>query len=284
MLPAKNEQDGRDCLSTGPLFDAFNAPRVAAQEIHASDPVEFMGRSYRVIQAMSGNVASVELLGENESIGRANRLLRKSLVDNIGRYLSCEAFNPPQQGWFETKIKLRFWSGDWLSWSRHDGSDCGGAHPSFSTDTTTLDLRAGKEVNLWRWFKLVNKQEDNPEQVCEFRKDRCLPKKLAKHIKHTKLGLDDPGCKSLDFLDVIDDGYSLGLNSKGFAFIPTLPEPARSLRTCYANYTIPFADLLPYLNQTGQAAVNQIIAAANKATPQDAVPAASEVKTEPVAN
>lgn len=284
MRPAKNRQDRQDCLFNSPLYEAFNAPRVATQEIHAGEPVEFMGRVYRVIQALGGEVASVELLGEEESISRANRLLRKSLIDDIGSHLGCDLHEPPLQGWFETKIKLRFWNDDWLSWSRHVGYECGGAHPSFGTDTTTLDFRTDKEVNLWHWFKLVKKEQDNPEQVCEFLKDRCLPKKLAKRVSKTKPGLDDPSCKNLDFLEDVDGGYRLGLNSKGLTFIPSLAEPARSLRACYANYTIPFADLLPYLNQTGQAAVNQIIAAANKATPQDAVPAASEVKPEPDAN
>lgn len=283
MLPAKNEQDGRDCLSTGPLFDAFNAPRVAAQEIHVGEPIEFMGRSYRVIQAMGGHVASVQLLGEEESISRANRLLRKSLTDDIGNYLSCEVFDPPEQGSFETKVKLRFWNKDWLSWSSHVKGYCGGAHPFFGTDEKTLDLRTGKEVNLWRWFKLAKKQPDN-QQVCEFLKDRCLPTTLAKRIRRTQPGVDDPDCKRFHFFDVVDGGYSLGLNSKGLAFIPSLAEPARIMRTCYANYTIPFADLLPYLNQTGQEAVNRILAAANKATLQDAVPTASEAKTESVAN
>ncbi len=284
MRLAKHQQDESDCFYSGPLYDAFNAPRVATQKILVGEPVEFMERSYRVIQAMSGNVASVELLGDEESISRANRLLRKSLIDDIGSYLGCDLHEPPLQGWFETKIKLRFWNEDWLSWSRHVGYECGGAHPSFGTDTTTLDLRTGKEVNLWRWFKLVNKQQDNPEQVCEFVKDRCLPKKLAKRIRQTKPGLDDPECKSYDFLDTVDGGYSLGLNGKGLAFIPELAEPARIMRTCYANYTIPFADLLPYLNQSGQEAVNRILAAANKTATREIAPAASEANRESDAN
>jgi hypothetical protein len=284
MRPAENQQDGQGCLFTSPLHDAFNAPRVAAQEIHVGEPIELMGRSYRVIQAMGGNVASVELLGEEESISRANRILHRSLVDDIGSYLDCEVFDPPEQGSFATKVKLRFWNEDWLSWSSHAEGYCGGAHPFFGTGEKTLDLRTGKEVNLWRWFKLAKKEQDNPELVCEFLKDRCLPKKLAKRVSKTKTGFDDPSCKNLDFLENVDGGYSLGLNSKGLAFIPALAEPARIMRTCYANYTIPFADLLPYLNQTGQAAVNQIIAAANKTTQQDEAPAASEVKTESVAN
>lgn len=280
MLPKKSQRDELDCLFRGPLYDAFNAPRVAAQQIHVGEPVQFMDRSYRVIQAMAGNVASVELLGDEESVSRANRLLHKSLIDDIGSYLSCEVFDPPQQGSFESKVKLRFWNDDWLSWSGHVEGYCGGAHPFFGTDKKTVDLSTGKEVNLWRWFKLVKKQQDNPEQVCEFLKDRCLPKKLAKRIRQTKPGLDDPECKNFDFLDAVDGGYSLGLNSKGLAFIPNLAEPARGLRTCYANYTIPFANLLPYLNHSGQEAVNRILAAANKATPPDVAPAASEAKKE----
>lgn len=284
MRPAKDQQDERDCLFNSPLHDAFNAPRVAAQAIHGGEPIEFMGRSYRVIQAMGGKVASVELLGDDESISRANRLLRKSLIDDIGSHLGCDAFNPPRQGSFESKVKLRFWNDDWLSWSGHVEGYCGGAHPFFGTDEKTLDLRTGKEINLWRWFKLVKKQQDNPEQVCEFVKDRCLPKKLAKRIRQTKPGLDDPECKSYDFLDTVDGGYSLGLNSKGLAFIPVLAEPARIMRTCYANYTIPFTDLLPYLNQLGLEAVNRILAAANKGTPPEIAPAASEANSESDAN
>lgn len=275
MRPAKHQQDEHDCFSSGPLYEAFNAPRVATQKILVGEPVEFMGRSYRVIQAMGGHVASVELLGDDESISRANRILRKSLIDDIGSHLGCDLHEPPRQGSFESKVKLRFWNEDWLSWSGHVEGYCGGAHPFFGMDEKTLDLRTGKEVNLWRWFKLAKKQPDS-QQVCEFQKDRCLPTSLAKRIRRTKPGVDDPDCQSFDFLDSVDGGYSLGLNSKGLAFIPVLAEPARTMRTCYANYTIPFADLLPYLNQSGQEAVNRILAAANKSTTREIAPATSE--------
>ena len=266
-----------DCLFDSPLQTAFNAPRVAAQKITTGQAKVFMGRTYRVIQAMQGNVASVELEGEGEPIQRANKRLRQLLQDSIAAYLTCDSFDPPRQGDWTDSVRLRFWNDDWLSWSEHGEWYCGGAHPSFGNATRVLNLRTGKETNLWSWFSLVKKREGDPNQICEFLKNRCLPDKLAKRIAKMRAKVDKIApCKPEDFdFGVVDGGYDIGLNPEGIAFIPSLPEPARIMRICYARYTIPFADLQPYLTPVGKAAVAQILrgAAEPPTTPPPPAPA-----------
>lgn len=268
QVAKKDKKDQQDCNFSGALHDTFNAPRVAAEQIHAGEPISFMDKPYRVITALGGNVASVELIGEEESVTKANKVLRKELMNDIGGYLSCEVFDPPQRGDFRTKVRLRFRNDEWLSWSGHLEGYCGGAHPFFGNSTNTIDLHSGKEVNLWDWFKLklVKERDDKSGQICEFLKNRCLPAGLAKRVRMTRPAYEDKMCKGMDFHEMVDGGYSIGLNEKGITFIPEIAEPARTVRTCYANYTIPFSELAPYLNKSGLAAVNRILAPSSDKT------------------
>lgn len=266
-----------DCLFDSPLQTAFNAPRVAAQKITTGQAKVFMGRTYRVIQAMQGNVASVELEGDGEPIQRANKRLRRVLQDDIADYFACEMFDPPQQGHWINEIRLRFWNEDWLSWSEHGEWYCGGAHPSLSNETRVLNLHTGKETDLWSWFRVVKKKEGDLVQICDFREDRCLPKKLARRIAKTKPEVENIApCTPEDFVsELVNGSYSIGLNPGGIAFIPWIPEPARLMRICYARYTIPFADLQPYLTSTGKEAVAQLLRVAAE-PPAPAPPAPAE--------
>ena len=146
---------------------------------------------------------------------------------------------------------------------------CGGAHPFFGSSTTTINLHTGHEINLWDWFNLVEKEENDHNnqdngvnsitQVCEFLKNRCLPSPLGELIINTPASYEDKDCKDVDFHGMVDGGYSIGLNERGIAFIPELAEPARGMRTCYANYTIPFAKLAPFLSKSGSDAIHQIL-------------------------
>lgn len=257
----KGEGDQQDCSFDSSLHDAFIAPRVAAEQIHVGEPISFMNKPYRVIAALGGNVASVELIGDAELVTKANELLRRELLDAIGVYFSCSENALPRRGDYKSKVRLRFRNDEWLSWSGHVEGDCGGAHPHFENSTNTIDLRSGKEVNLWDWFKLksVKGRDDKSGQVCEFVKDRCLPTSLAKRVRTTRPAYEEKECKGTPFHEMVDGGYSMALNEKGIAFVPELMEPARVMRTCYANYTIPFTELAPYLKRPGLAAVKRIL-------------------------
>lgn len=254
------------CNFSSALYEAFNVPRIGAEQIQIDEPISFMNKSYRVMTALRGHIGSVELIGEGEIIAQVNKILRKEFMDDIGGYLSCDVFVPPKQGEFESKLRLRFLSDEWLSWSGHVEGDCGGAHPFFESSTRNINLSSGKEVNLWDWFKLklVKNKEDKSGQVCEFLKDRCLPLSLAKRVLKTRPTFEGKECKGMNFHEMVDGGYSLGLNQKGITFVPVLSGPARAMVSCYGNYTIPFAELLPYLNQSGLAAVNRILISASE--------------------
>lgn len=261
-----------DCLFDSPLQTAFNAPRVAVQKITTGQAEVFMGKTYRVIQAMEGNVASAKLEGDGEPIQRANKRLRQRLLDSIADYFACEMSEPPQQGHWIDELRLRFWNADWLSWSEHGDWYCGGAHPSFNNETRVLNLHSGKDADLWSWFRVVKKNEGNPDLICDSWEDRCLPESLGKLIAKTRPEVDKIApCNPEDFVtELVSGSYSIGLNPEGVAFIPSLPEPARLMRICYARYTIPFADLQPYLTPVGKAAVAQILRGA--AEPATALP------------
>jgi hypothetical protein len=260
----KGEEDRQSCTwgYTGSLYGPFNAPRVATVPIQSGEPISFMNKPYRVITALGGNVASVELIGEAESVTKANELLRKGLMNDIRSNLSCEIDRVvPERGDYKTKVRLRFRNDEWLSWSDHLEGYCGGGRTFVANSTTTIDLHSGKEINLWDWFKLklVKEREDRSGQVCEFLKNRCLPTGLAKRVRMTRPAYERKWCEGTVSHEIVDGGYSIGLNEKGIAFVPNLPEPVRTRRTCYPNYTIPFAELAPYLNKSGLAAVNRIL-------------------------
>jgi len=261
QVTAKDKTDQQNCNFDSALYVAFNAPRVSLVNVHTAGRSILINRKYHVISAFAGNVASVELIGDEESVSKVNKLLRDQLVDDIRSHLTCEVYDPPQQGDFHTKVRLRFWSDELLSWSSHGKGYCGGAHPFFDFSTKTIKLQTGKEINLWDWFKLVRKRDHSPSQICELGGSRCLPTSLSKRIGKLRPHVEDSNCGNVDFHASNDDqGYSIGLNQNGVAFIPDLVEPARIFRTCYANFTLPFVELAPYLNKTGSAFVDRILA------------------------
>lgn len=261
QVTAKIKTDQQYCSFDSALYVAFNAPRVSLVKVHTAGRSFLINREYHVISALAGNIASVELVGGEESVNKVNKLLRDQFVDDIRSYLTCDVYDPPEHGDFHTKIHLRFWTDELLSWSSHAEGYCGGAHPFFDLSVKTINLQTGKEINLWNWFKLVRKRDHSPGQICEHLGSRCLPTSLSKRIGKLRQHVEDSHCGDFDFhLDEADEGYSIGLNQNGVAFIPELPESSRAFRTCYANFTLPFAELPPYLNKAGSAFVDRILA------------------------
>ena len=259
----KGKENQEDCRFYGGgdshrLYDAFNAPRLNATAIKSGETATFMEKPYKAITALNGEVASVELLGDDSSVETGNEALRKEFMSDIVGSLVCRDESPGRY-YSQGKVRLRFWNADWLSWSSHGEGDCGGAHPFFGFDTKTIDLHTGKELNLWSWLRLVKKQGEQSDQICEFLKNSCLPAKLHKLIKKTKVTYEDTYCKGQDFHDMVSGGYTIGINERGIAFIPELAEPYRGMRTCYAHYTITFSDLQPYLTEAGSAAISRIL-------------------------
>lgn len=261
--------DENGCNFSGVVYDAFNTPRFTSTQIHYGEPSVFMNTKYHVINALNGNIASIELMGRKDSFAKANSVLHKEFMNDVLGYLTCDEFEPPRQGDYQSKIRLRFINDEWLSWSGHLEGYCGGAHPFFGSSTTTINLHTGHEINLWDWFNIVKKEEIDQEnqdddvdsyiQVCEFLTNRCLPRPLSELVINTPASYEDKDCKDINFHEMVDGGYSIGLNERGIAFIPDLAEPARGMRTCYANYTVPFAKLAPFLSKAGSNAINRIL-------------------------
>ncbi|MDP5238217.1 hypothetical protein Q9Q94_01675 [Uliginosibacterium sp. 31-16] len=257
----KGKETQEDCRFPGSstrLYDAFNAPRLNAAVIKSGGLATFMGKPYKAITALNGEVASVELLGGDSTVNTGNEALRKEFMNNIVLSFACRD-DGSDRSYSQSKVRLRFWNADWLSWSSHGADYCGGPHPSFGFVTKTIDLHTGQEINLWNWLRLVKKQDRHPGQICEFLKNRCLPEKLGRLVRRAKGSYEDRSCKDGDFHDMVDGGYTIGINERGLAFIPDLAEPDRGMRPCYARYTIPFSDLQPYLTEAGLAAVGRIL-------------------------
>lgn len=160
-LEKKNTEISPSCTSSGVLYDMFIAPRADAVSMQTGDVRQFMNKKYRAISAFKGKVASVELIGDQKKLVKGNKILRKELKDAIRSYVSCDDFDPPHQGDYASKVHLRFWRDEWLSYSTHVSWYCGGAHPSVGFDTKTLNLNTGKEINLWDWIRLIKKQESD---------------------------------------------------------------------------------------------------------------------------
>ncbi|MBK9219150.1 MAG: hypothetical protein IPL70_12425, partial [Uliginosibacterium sp.] len=91
--PGHSKAQGQDCHFDSGLYEAFYAPRVAAKRVKPGKPAILMKKPYRVITAMGGEIASVELIGEGESITQANKILHKKLMADIRFYLACTIFS-----------------------------------------------------------------------------------------------------------------------------------------------------------------------------------------------
>lgn len=264
------------------IYQAFNAPRVKVLKTWQSAPSTFMGKQYLIKNAATraksrteGEVSVLNLLGDKQDMSAVNKTLALNFVGNQYFLVTCGDMSNSGGGDYHAHQKLRYWGGDWVSISYHSDGYCSGAHPFFNAGTQTFNIATGKSEDIWQWFKLttLDKKTDIAEdekQVCRFKtlKDeylkQCLPPKLARKIYRAHTICDEkchyPGEKAIDFREETDGYiYSASLSPHGVIFLPSLVEPARGMRTYFAHYVIPYAELKPFLSKKGRDEISKIM-------------------------
>ena len=263
-------------------YQAFNAPRVKALKTWESAPSTFIGKQYRTKNAATrpksrtgGKVSVLNLLSDTQDMSAVNKTLAQYFVSDKLSLVTCGDDSATGGGDFHAHQKLRYWGSKWVSISYHSDGYCGGAHPFFNADTQTFNIATGKSEDIWQWFKLTTldrKAEiaEDEKQICRFKvhKDeylkQCLPPKLVRKIYRARTICDEKcrfsGEKAIDFREATDGHiYSASLSPHGVIFLPSLAEPARGMRTYFAHYVIPYAELKPFLSKKGREEINKII-------------------------
>ena len=264
------------------MYQAFNMPRVKALKVWHSAPKTFMGKQYRINNAATqgksksvGEVSSLELSNGEQDLTAINKTLDRSFKDDQFSLATCGDMSISGGGDYHAHQRLRYWGSDWVSLSYHGDGYCGGAHPFFNAGTQTFNIETGKSEDVWQWFKLTTLDKntevaENAKQVCTLTKHKdnyltqCLPPKLVKKIYQARTICDEkcpkPDDENSDFRGMADGNtYSIALSPNGVSFAPNLMEPARGMRTYYAHYVIPYAELKPLLSKKGKAEISKII-------------------------
>ena len=247
----------------------------------------FTGKQYRTKNAATrpksrteGKVSVLNLLSDSQDMSAVNKTLTQYFASDKLSLVTCGDDSASGGGDFHARQKLRYWGNNWVSISYHSDGYCGGAHPFFNANTQTFNIATGKSEDIWQWFKLTTldrKAEiaEGEKQVCRFKRQndeylkQCLPTKLARKIYRAHTICDEKcrysGEKSINFRDETDGHiYSASLSPQGVIFLPSLAEPARSMRSYFAHYVIPYHELKPFLSKKGRLEISKILQPSSK--------------------
>lgn len=217
---------------------AFNAPRLEAQKIVAKAAL-FKQRPYVTLSTLGGAVGGLAFPPGEPAMAPIRQRLERRLREEMGNYFDCSG--PGQE--YQSSMSIQFWSKTWLTIVESAGGSCGGAHPFYGKEARVIDIASGKDLELWRWFKLAQ-----PER-------REAPPALNKLIlAATYTGDADCGPALKE-----NSSYQVSLSEKGMMFSTSFPH---AIQSCDEDIVLPYGDVLPFLNERGKAAVLAIQAAA----------------------
>lgn len=126
---------------------------------------------------------------------------------------------------------------------------CGGAHPFWGYGYQTWDRQRGKEVRLAEWFtpQAFTRETFSGSADTYYKATPTLVRFLMQRMR-----FEDSECRSVvqqtEFWDV-------GLTQTGMIFTPSLPHVATP---CLDDARVPFAQITPFLNARGKAALKRL--------------------------
>lgn len=228
------------------------------------------GKRYRQLTALDGAVKSVELIDSTKSAAELNAMLINELRDDISSYYACATRNEGNDkgGWrrvkhdYTSELEPLFWRANWISFSKIEAGDCGGAHPFSEYTPVTLDSVTLKEINLWHWVsgsRKADASDDNGDYYGNYRASEGLNKLIAEKAVKQRIAQfpeevhEENGC-----VDAIRDNheYQIRLGDKGMVFTQHF---WHSMEACDDDVEIPYGALLPFLTKTGKVAVKEIM-------------------------
>jgi len=257
---------GCAAMDDSPARLAFNAPRVASQELSVSQSSD----GFRTISVLGGNVSMTELPDSMPHAARFNATMRAWLADKIAGYYECASSSFDGIPDYSETYEIDLLSPPWLI-ARHNWSGfCGGAHPSSEADYTTWNMATGKTVNPWDFLKDSHWDYIKEVNHCDSA-DTCLrrpPPKLGQIIA-TRFRHDTDQSDCADAIDENLDYLQLHPEKTGLVFSTTF---AHVIQACDEDIELPWKTLMPFLTVQGKAAMRSLgkVAGPNGAAKGDA--------------
>lgn len=244
-----NPGAGCDAGNDSPAGRAFNAPRVASQELAIRE-----SGGFRYVSALNGHVAMTELPDSVPHAAQVNAAMRGWFADNIAEYYDC-AFNSfggvPD---YDNSSEIDLLAPPWLVTRENYSAFCGGAHPSSGTTYTVWNLDTGKTVDPWHFIKTgrSTSSDDHCDNAfdCEERLPAGLRAILVARFKHDNVG--DGDCA--DAIDT-DASFILHPEKSGMVFSTAFPHV---IQACDEDITMPWKTLDPFLTAQGRAAMQSL--------------------------
>ncbi|WP_158628769.1 RCC1 domain-containing protein [Dyella choica] len=245
---------GCDAVDGSPSRLAFNAPRVASQELNVNQSSDGL----RTISALNGNISFVELPTSTPHAARFNAAMRDWFADQIAGYYECasSSFNGTPD--YNQAYAIDLLTPSWLVAQETYSAFCGGAHPSGGTAGYTVwNLDTGKTVNPWDFIKDSHwdflKEVNHCDNVdnCRRRPPAGLAAIIVAHFKHDNA--NDSDCA-----DAIDDNLNylqLHPEKTGMVFSTTFPHV---IQACDEDINLSWRQLKPFLTPQGEDAMQSL--------------------------
>ena len=238
----------------------FNQPRFTPFVVR-QQAAELDGRKYVKLSSSAGkhldlSFESFQLADAGAAIGKVNEALREKVPvghqkANFFECLTGALSSNGYDGDYGEFLQPIMLTRDWLSASYSSGGYCGGAHPFHGSSMLTFDLRSGEKVDLQGWlneraFGEKSQFQDSPPF------SDVLRKFLVAHWPVEREG--DAECREA----ASESNYwDVGLERKGISFTPGMPHV---LAACANTVVVPYAEIGPYLNDTGKVGVKSVMA------------------------
>ncbi|WP_317205211.1 hypothetical protein [Janthinobacterium sp.] len=218
---------------------AFNAPRLEAQKIVAKAAL-FRQRPYVTLSTLGGAVGGLAFPPGEPAMAPIRQRLERRLREEMSAYFDCSG--PGQE--YQSSMSIQFWSKTWLTLLESSGGSCGGAHPFYGKEARVVEIASGKDVDLWRWFRLAPPRQGEAPPALN---------KLILAATYTGDAGCGPALKE-------NSSYHVSLSEKGMMFSTSFPH---AIQSCDEDIVLPYGTVLPFLNERGKAAVKAIQAAPN---------------------
>lgn len=259
---------GGPCASS-----AFLAPRVGGGTVSSAEAElkgwRYTAKTYRPAAYFAPEVTidSFAFPEEQPGDGAINRMLaaylpREAVDDDFLQCLAGSIWSLGHDGDFAEALRPVMASDAFLVAMESSSTFCGGAHPNHFYRYRTFDRQAGNEVDLFGWLAdtAVERHPSGPDSDGYVTLQPALRELILAREPSDDLSTDEgvasePYEQDCRDLALDEEFWTLGLSRGGMLFVPSMPHVAAP---CAATFTVPWADLAPFLNLEGTEGVARL--------------------------